>query len=133
LSLLCAVLAIVPSAFGIVGIACAVAGVGFLILVADYAFTARVLRIDFSRFVAAVWRPVTAALAMCGAVWLLRSQLEPAADAVAHAWSLAWSTLLGAVVYAGCLWALWVMGGRRDGAEQRLLALATRYLDRRSR
>jgi fumarate reductase subunit D len=117
----------------VIGVAYVVAGVSCITLVADYALSARILSIRTGRFLSAVWRPVTASLAMCVAVWLIRSGFAPAADLPAHVWSLVRSTLLGTVVYVVCLLALWAMGGRRDGAERRLVALAAHYFDRLGR
>jgi O-antigen/teichoic acid export membrane protein len=133
LLLLAALLVVLPVSYGVIGVAYVVAGVSCIMLVADYALSARILSISTGRFLCAVWRPVTASLAMCVAVWLIRSGFAPAADLPAHVWSLVRSTLLGAVVYVVCLLALWVMGGRRDGAERRLVALATHFFDRLGR
>ncbi len=133
LLLLAVLLIAVPASHGIVGVAYAVAAANCVTLVADHALTARILGIGAGRFVAAIWRPVAASLAMCGSVWLVRSGFAPAADLAGHFWSLARSTLLGAAVYAACVFALWTAGGRREGAERRLIAIAAHWFDRRGR
>jgi O-antigen/teichoic acid export membrane protein len=131
--LLLLLLVIVAPSYGVVGVAYAVAGVSCAMVVSDYALSSRLLKIDARRFLAVVWRPVTASLAMCIAVWLFRAEFAPAYDLPGHAWSLARTVLLGAVVYVVCLLGLWTVGGRRDGAERRLIALVTNFRGRRAR
>jgi PST family polysaccharide transporter len=130
--LLLVLLPVVAPPFGVVGVAYMVAGVSGAMVIADYALSSRVLKIGAGRFLAVIWRPVTAALAMCVAVWLFRAEFIPASDLPGHAWSLARTVLLGILVYAVCLLGLWLVGARRDGAEQRLIALVTNYRDRRA-
>ncbi len=107
---------------GVVGVAYAIAGMSGVSLAADYALSARVLHIAPRRFLGVVWRPVSAALAMALAVWLLRGGMPPASDLPGHLGSLILSAASGAAVYAGCVLALWAGTGRREGAERRLLA-----------
>lgn len=111
---------VLASPHGVVVVACAVAGVSCIMLIADYTLSARVLEIDARRFAAVVWRPVTASLAMCAAVWLFRAGFPASADLPGHAWSLVRSSLLGAAVYVVCVLSLWAIGGRRGAAERRL-------------
>jgi Polysaccharide biosynthesis C-terminal domain len=130
LFLLSALLVVLPASYGVVGVAYAVAGMSCIMFVADYALSARLLSIRATRFLAAVWRPVTASLAMYFAVWLMQVGFAPAVDLSSHVWSLLRSTLLGVVVYVVCLWTLWTMCGRRDGTERHVVTLATHYFDR---
>src|SRR5262249_37335472 len=58
--LLAALLAAVAPSYGVVGVAYAVAGVSAALVIFDYGLTSRFLRIRIRRFVAVVWRPVTA-------------------------------------------------------------------------
>ena len=119
--LLLALLAIVAPSHGVVGVAYAVAGVSSALVVVDYLLSSRLLGIDVRRFLAVVWRPVTASIAMCAAVMLLRAGFAPASDLPGHAWSLARSAMLGTLVYVACVLGLWIVAGRRDGAERRIL------------
>ena len=125
-ALLAALLAAVSPSYGVVGVAYALAGVSAVLVVVDYLLTSRLLRIDVRRFLAVIWRPVTASIAMCAAVILLRAQFAPASDLPGHAWSLARSTVVGAAIYVMCVLGLWLGAGRRDGAERRILSLIPR-------
>jgi lipopolysaccharide exporter len=131
--ILLALLLVVSPAYGVVGVAYAVAGVSCVMTIADYVLTPRLLHIAISRFLAVVWRPVAAALVMVLAVVVLRAAVPAGDDLHAHAWSLVRATLLGAAVYVVGLLGLWMISGRRDGAERRLIALATDYRARRAR
>jgi len=99
----------------------------------DYALAPRLLDIRVRRLLAVVWRPVAAAVAMAGAVWLLQLASVPAHDTAGHLWALIRATLLGAVVYTVCVVILWTLGGCRDGAEKWLIALVKEQHARLSR
>ena len=133
LLLLASLLAVVPTSYGLVGVAYAVASVVCVMLVADYVVSARLLGIGGRRLVLAVWRPVIASLAMCAAVWLMRSGTQPATDLLAHVWLLVSSMLVGACVYVAALLGLWAIDGRKDGAERRLISFATHQFARLGR
>lgn len=128
--LLLALLLSVPSSYGAVGVAYAVAAASFIMLIADYALASRILRIRAGSLLRAAWRPVTASLVMCVAVWLMRSGFAPAADISGHLLSLTRSALVGVVIYVVCELALWMAAGRPGGAEGRVVALLTNYADR---
>ncbi len=123
-ALLLVLLLVVLPSYGVVGIAYAMAGMTGLMTIVDYALAPRLLGIAAGRFLAVVWRPAVAALAMVAAVWMLRTAVGPADDLAGHAWSLIRATLLGSIVYVICVLGLWIVGGRPDGAEQWLVALA---------
>jgi O-antigen/teichoic acid export membrane protein len=131
--ILLAVLLAVAPAFGVVGVAYAVAGVTCVMAVADYALASRLLGITARSFIAVVWRPVAAALLMAAAVWLVRAGIDSGDGGASHAFALAREALVGATVYVLAVFALWVVAGRPAGAEGRLLALARDYRLRRSR
>lgn len=120
--LLLVLLEVVAPSHGVVGVAYAVAGVGSALVAVDYLLSSRILKIDVRRFLAVVWRPVTASLVMCAAVACLRAGSAPASNLQAHAWSLAESGLVGAAVYVAGVLGLWIVTGRRDGAERRILS-----------
>ena len=125
--MLVVLLAVVAPWYGVLGVAYAIAGVVFVGTLADYALVSVVLNIDARKLVAAVWRSVAAAAVMAIAVGLERAGNAPASNLAGHAWSIAESAALGAAVYVGCVWGLWIVGGRGEGAEARLIALAKNY------
>jgi O-antigen/teichoic acid export membrane protein len=131
--LLLALLVVVAPTYGVVGVADSIAALSCAMVIADYAISSRLLKINIKRFLAVVWRPVLASLAMCVAVWFLRAGFLPATDLSERARLLAQSVLLGVVVYVVCVLVLWTLAGRRDGAERRLVALMSRYLGHRGR
>jgi lipopolysaccharide exporter len=131
--MLAGLLVIVTPTYGIPGVAYAIAGMTCVMTFADYLLASRLLQIDIRRLLDAIWRPVTAALVMAAAVALLRAGITPANDLSGHAWSMVTSALLGATVYVTSIWALWIIGGRRDGAEKWLIALARERFARRAR
>jgi len=120
---LLAVLAATAPIHSLDAMAVAVASVNSVMIVVEYALVSRILRIDARRFLAVIWRPFVAGLTMCAAVWALRGSMPPPADLPGHAWSLAGCALVGVVTYSVSLFALWHVGGRRDGAERRLVSL----------
>lgn len=88
----------------------------------SYVMVRRVLGVPISSVVGAVWRPLAGSAAM----FLLVTMLMP--DVTASALSLQWLTVrvlemvaVGAVVYAMCLFALWILSGRPDSAERLVL------------
>jgi O-antigen/teichoic acid export membrane protein len=127
LLVLMAVLAAIMPLVSLEAMAYAVAGVSSVMIVVEYALVSRILEIDVRRFLAVVWRPIVAGLAMCAAVWLVRTSLVPASGLPGHARSLATCALVGSVAYAVTLAGLWNAGGRRNGAERRLLSLLSGY------
>ena len=127
LLILIAVLVAIMPLHSLEAMAYAVAGVTSLAIVVEYALVFRILEIDARRFLMVIWRPIVAGLAMCAAVWLLRASLVPPSDLPGHARSLAACALVGSIAYAGTLLGLWSAGGRRDGAERRILSLIAGY------
>jgi O-antigen/teichoic acid export membrane protein len=132
LLLLPAMIAVVP-AYGVTGVAYAIATINGAMVAADYVLSPRILHIEAARFVAAVRRPVVASLAMCIVVWLAGSLFAPATDLAGHAMALARSTVAGAATYVGTVLGLWFIAGRPDGAERRIVSLLAQYRDRRRR
>jgi len=127
------VLLLVGRSYGVVGVAYAIAAITCVMTALDYALAPRLLDIRVRRLLAVVWRPVAAAVAMAGAVWLLQLASVPAHDTAGHLWALIRATLLGAVVYTVCVVILWTLGGCRDGAEKWLIALVKEQHARLSR
>jgi O-antigen/teichoic acid export membrane protein len=129
--LLFGLLVAVAPTYGVVGVAYAVAGLNGAMVAVDYAMSSRLLKIDTRRFLEAVWRPATASIAMCIAVWLFRESVPAPIDLSQHAWRLARSGLLGGLVYVVCVLGLWMVTGRGGGAERRLFALLKGYFPKR--
>jgi PST family polysaccharide transporter len=132
LVVLATLISLLAPRFGVAGVAYAAGIGGVMIVVTDYALSARLLGIPIGRFVDVVWRPVVAGVMMCVAVELLRLAMQPAESTVGHARLLGGSATLGAAVYTAAVLALWAVIGRPKGAEQRLID-AIRTLRRRSR
>lgn len=127
LLVLLAAFATITPLHGLDAMAYAVAGASSLMIVVEYALVSRILAIDARRFSAVVWRPIVAGFAMCAAVWLVRALLVPPSDLTGHAWSLASCALVGGIAYSVTLLGLWNAGGRRNGAERRILSLIAGY------
>jgi PST family polysaccharide transporter len=125
-----AMIAVVP-AYGVTGVAYAIAAINGAMVAADYILSPRILHIEAGRFVAAVQRPVVAALAMCAVVWLVGSLLAPVTVLAGHAMALARPTVTGAATYVGTVLGLWFIAGRPDGAERRIVSLLAQYRDLR--
>jgi PST family polysaccharide transporter len=128
-----ALLVAIPPGYRIVGVAYAVAGASCVVVIADYVLSSRMLKINAGRFLAVVWRPVLASLVMCLAVGSFRAEFPSQSDLPGHAWLLAASCVLGALVYVAGVLGLWAIAGRGEGAERHLLALAANYRRRRAR
>lgn len=133
LAMLVPALIVIAPVHGVVGVASAIAAINAVLVVADYAISTRILRVAAGRFLAVVWRPVVASLAMCVAVWLTGSLCAPAIDLGGHAVALARSAAIGAATYVAGVLALWHVSGRPAGAEQRIVALLAHYRARRPR
>jgi O-antigen/teichoic acid export membrane protein len=82
-----------------------------------YATMFRTLQLGVSRFVATVWRPIVAAGAMYVGVREYVSRLDPAAGSIDALPHLLLAVTIGAVAYAACLAALWLLSDRPAGAE----------------
>jgi len=74
-----------------------------------------------------LWRPVAAALAMAGAIFLLHPQ-----GLSSRPLSMALDMAMGGATYLGVLYGLWHLSGRPEGAERSLAALVLARLGRQS-
>lgn len=102
-------------AWGAEGAAAARAGVAVLMVPLMMALTARSGGVAFGRLAAALWRPLTAAVAMAAAVSML-----PLPPLVGAAGTLAALVIKGAacvLLYPALLWLLWRLAGRPAGFE----------------
>jgi lipopolysaccharide exporter len=103
--------------YGVEGAAAARAGVSMVMVPIMMALTARTGNIPFRRLVAALWRPLCAAVLMVGAVHVLPLEfVEPAFVRL---------LLKGAacvLLYPLALWVLWLASGRPAGVEATTLS-----------
>jgi O-antigen/teichoic acid export membrane protein len=119
---------------GFVGAAYAelIAAVGSLVV--SYPVLFRALRVSSRVYLASLWRPLSAALAMGLAVYALNHEVARAASAIAQ---LALGIPSGILVYFLALWILWVWSGKPRSAEAYLLdraaELALRFRRTRQR
>ncbi len=117
-------------AHGPLGAAYALLAATSAVLAADYALSAWRLAIAPRRFVAVVWRPLLAAIAMAIVVQALRGWIGPSATAAEHVTHLVLCAAVGAAVYAAGVLALWRLVGIPDGAERRMISLLKSALRR---
>jgi O-antigen/teichoic acid export membrane protein len=115
-------LLLVP-AQGPIGAAYAILASVIATLVADYLLCSWRLGIAPRRFVAALWRPVLATIAMGVAVELARRIAVATPTTLHQVLRVAALIGVGAVTYVGCGLAVWRLAGRPDGAERRALEL----------
>jgi O-antigen/teichoic acid export membrane protein len=111
-------------AFGVEGAALSRALIAAAILPFMLWLAARVCPLSFRELFAALWRPLTAAIAMA---LLLRAPL-PYPDGLVP--TLIVKVLLGALFYAAALACLWLVSGRPAGGEATLLRAARAALGR---
>jgi lipopolysaccharide exporter len=124
LVLLVPLLMLALAAFGVDGAAMARALVAVAMLPTMLWLASRVCPLPFGALCAAVWRPLTAALAMA---LLLRAPLPMPDGPLA---TLVVKVLVGATFYAAMLTVLWVASGRPPGAEASLLRAVRARLTR---
>ena len=90
-------------------------------LLVSYPLLFRLLKIRFKGYVSALWRPIVASAVMSATV---HTTLAPTGPALGFGAAIADLTLgipVGVGVYAGMVWALWLLSSRPDGVEASLL------------
>lgn len=110
-------------AHGPLGAAYALLAASAAVLAADYALSAWRLAIAPRLFVAVIWRPLVAAIAMALVVHGLRDWIGAAATATAQVTSIAVCALVGSVTYVGSVLVLWRAAGLPEGAERRAIGV----------
>lgn len=89
---------------------------------------ARQLHLSAFDYAARLWRPALASLAMAAALLLLKRQFALGHETHLYVAALLLCVLLGAVVYAIALYALWRLAARPPGAERACLERAEQLL-----
>jgi lipopolysaccharide exporter len=111
--------------WGIRGAAIAYLGTALITSPINYYFVLQALQLRVSSLQAALWRPLTAALVMAGAIWMMRRQFWSRSPETLGA--LLAEVAIGAITYTAILVALWIVSGRPAGAER----LAVAYVESR--
>jgi PST family polysaccharide transporter len=115
------------AAFGLSGAIWSIVGAGVLYTSLNAWMLHRTVGLTPGELIVQLRRPLTAALAMVGAILALRAVLPPAVLGTGPSWSsLIGTTVVGAVVFVAALTALWRLEDRPPGLERRLLHLLRR-------
>lgn len=114
--------------FGVTGMAYAELGSAAIVAGISFAVLRRALVIPLRVLGATLWRPVVASAAMGVALLAALQPVHAFGAAPAGVLKLVLTLLLGAGTYTVCLFTLWFLSGRPDGAEATLLGHARRQL-----
>lgn len=117
--------------YGAVGAGLALIVSAAVVRFADYAIVLPMLKVSITDFIAQIWRPIVAVAVMSSAVrqlhiWLEQSALQPYLLV-----KLVICAALGAVVYLTAILCLWVLAGKREGAEFYIFGLIRNFLTSR--
>jgi PST family polysaccharide transporter len=129
MSLLFPLLLISSAHYGIIGVVYAYLATQVIFFPISFAVLKTILEVPVDGIVRVLWRPFISAAIMFGVMRLLM----PMADAE-HAGSLSLlihllsGAAVGAVVYVGGLYAIWILSFRPLGAERRLLDVVQQWL-----
>lgn len=110
---------------GAVGAAWALLVGAFIAMSSNFVVVLRVLNLSFAPFVAVLWRPLSAIGVVAAALHAVDADVSASvsgAGAFAPFVTLLLLSVLGAVLYAGSIWAMWRLAGRPAGAEALLKA-----------
>lgn len=121
LALLIPLLAVLSHRMGILGVAYAELGASIAALAISYPALFRTLKLSWRDYLAAVWRPILAALLMGAAVDMLLARIPASATTLGAMWQIGAGVAFGVSVYALTLMALWAAVGKPRGAETYLL------------
>ncbi len=116
------------SEFGAVGAGLALVASALAVRFMDYAIVLPMLSMRVTDFVAQIWRPLTAVLAMNFAVRLLQDWLEQSFMQPYLLPKLIASVVVGGLVYVSVLLLLWVLTGARKGAESYIIGVVKQFL-----
>ncbi len=117
--------------YGAVGACFALVVSATVVRLADYAIVLPMLRIRIADFLAQIWRPLLGVAAMSTSVRLLHEWLEQSALQPYLLVKLASCVILGAVIYLASTLGLWIITGKRDGAESYIIGLIRDFLTSR--
>jgi O-antigen/teichoic acid export membrane protein len=93
-----------------------------------FAVVMRSLEMRAAPLVACLWRPIVAAVPMYFAVRWVESAVSSGGSLLDHAYVLAVGVASGVVVYAICVWLLWIGSGAPAGAERMAIGGAAALL-----
>lgn len=100
------------------GAAWAFLGTALVMAPINQAMIAHRLKLSLRAYLARLWRPLAAALAMALALLAAKHALVLEHSTPAYVLALLCGVALGALVYGAVLYALWRISGRPDGAER---------------
>jgi O-antigen/teichoic acid export membrane protein len=101
-----------------------------MIVPCNFALALRLVRLNYEKLLAVLWRPALAALLMAAVVLWAFPVSSAHADSAVSALALLGAASLGAGAYAATLICLWLVVGRPDGAEQWLLVRSRAAIER---
>ena len=113
---------------GILGAACGVVAVAFVVVTVELIVVFRVLDLSASPIIAAIWRPLVAAAVLVTVVVELQSHWR--VDALmGTTLLLAACVIVGAVTYSMVVFLLWIVAGRPRGAERHMITILVFILE----
>ena len=110
---------------GVLGVAMGYLFATILMLPINLVLLHRTLDMQLRRFVSAVWRPVTAAIFMYG---LLQAIILPTVADTASLPSVVIAIVSGAALFIAATLLFWILAGRPDGAEKKLMSVSAEKL-----
>lgn len=117
--------------YGAVGAGFALVLSAAVIRLTDYAIVLPMLRIGLVDFLSQIWRPLAAVAAMSFSVRLLHGWLEQSVLELYLPVKLMACVSLGAIVYLAAVFGLWIIAGKREGAESYVVGLVKDFLTAR--
>jgi O-antigen/teichoic acid export membrane protein len=116
--------------FGLVGVAWAELCIVLIVLPVTFAIAVRTLRLSVGAVLARAWRPVLAAVAMFAVVRYAIATMVGSGTSLESPLLLISAVAIGAGTYALAVVGLWVLVGRPEGIERRLIDQGLLYLRR---
>lgn len=118
-------------AHGVIGMAFAELGSALTAILVSLPVVMRIARIPVSQLAAALWRPVTASAVMAAGLFeLIGPPLAVSVDGPRSPAVLLGGIAAGGATYVAVMWVLWMLAGRPDGTERRVLKLGRETLAR---
>ena len=112
---------------GLRGAIWSIVGAGVVYIWLNVWMLRKTLDVSYSEVVVQLRRPLTAALLMVGAVWLLVTMVPSVGFSQEGSWlSLVLKMSVGALVFSAAQYLIWRLEGRPDGIERRVLQILSR-------
>lgn len=108
--------------YGAIGAAWAFLGTALLMAPVNQLLIAHQLKLSLPAYLARLWRPLLAGLAMALALFAFKRVLVPGQTTAALVATLVAGIAFGALVYGAVLYLLWRLAGRPESAERTCLA-----------